>query len=150
MNPYSCDLRAKIVTLYEQGAGSIRQLAKRFQVSPDCVRRLLNHDRAHGQVAPLPYRRGPKPRLKRAHDEVLKALVEADNDATLNDLARRLKQATGVEVSASTISRALSRLNLSRKKRVSKPVKYTVSRNKLNDTPSGRSCETSIRSISCF
>ncbi|MEL6224815.1 MAG: helix-turn-helix domain-containing protein [Cyanobacteria bacterium J06627_8] len=94
MNPYSCDLREKIVTLYEQGEGSIRQLAKRFQVSPDCVRRLLKHDRAHGQVAPLPYRRGPQPSLKNSHDEVLKELVEADNDATLTTLARRLKQAT--------------------------------------------------------
>ncbi|MEO1520970.1 MAG: hypothetical protein AAFU78_09335, partial [Cyanobacteria bacterium J06633_2] len=65
---------------------------------------------------------GPQPRLKRTHDEVLKELVEADNDATLTALASRLNQATGVEVSASTMSRALSRLKLSREKRVSKPV----------------------------
>jgi len=54
MKPYSCDPRAEIVTLYGQGEGSIRPLAKRFQVSPDCVRRLLKHYRAHGHVAPLP------------------------------------------------------------------------------------------------
>jgi transposase len=38
MRPHSADLRRRIVTLYERGEGSIRQLAKRFQVSPDSVR----------------------------------------------------------------------------------------------------------------
>ena len=33
MRPHSADLRHRIVTLYEQGEGAIRQLAKRFQVS---------------------------------------------------------------------------------------------------------------------
>lgn len=41
MNSYSLDLRQKIVDCYENNEGSIRQLAKRFKVSPDCVRRLL-------------------------------------------------------------------------------------------------------------
>ena len=40
MKPYSLDLRQKIVVAYENKEGSIRQLAKRFKVSPDCVRRL--------------------------------------------------------------------------------------------------------------
>ena len=35
MRPHSADLRQRIVTLYEQGERLIRQLAKRFQVSPD-------------------------------------------------------------------------------------------------------------------
>lgn len=43
MRPYSCDLRQKIVSLYNQGEGSIRQLAHRFAVSPDFVQRLLKH-----------------------------------------------------------------------------------------------------------
>ena len=118
MKPYSSDLREKIVTLYQRGDGSIRQLAKRFQVSQDCVRRLLKHHQEHGSVAPLVYRRGPQPTLQPAHDALLKEWIEADNDATLEALATRLFNATGVRVSPSTISRALSRLNLSRKKRV--------------------------------
>ncbi|MEM6437879.1 MAG: helix-turn-helix domain-containing protein [Cyanobacteria bacterium P01_D01_bin.115] len=43
MRPHSADLRQRIVTLYEQGEGSIRQLAQRFQVSPDSVLHKLAH-----------------------------------------------------------------------------------------------------------
>ena len=41
MKPYSLDLRQKIVESYKNQEGSIRHLAKRFKVSPDCVRRLV-------------------------------------------------------------------------------------------------------------
>jgi transposase len=46
MRPHSADLRRRIVTLYERGEGSIRQLAKRFQVSQDSVRCLIKQYRA--------------------------------------------------------------------------------------------------------
>ena len=55
--------------------------------------------------------------LNAKHHEVLRDLVEADNDATLPQLAQRLAARTGIQVSASTISRTLSKLNMTRKKR---------------------------------
>ena len=117
MRPHSADLRQRIVTLYEQGEGSIRQLAKRFQVSPDSVRLLLKQYRDTGSIAPKPYTGGPQPMLQAPHHEVLRELVEADNDATLVQLAERLGERTGVQVSGSTISRTLSQLNMTRKKK---------------------------------
>jgi transposase len=50
MRPHSPDLRQRIVTLYEQGKGSIRGLAERFQVSPDSVRLLVGQYRATGSI----------------------------------------------------------------------------------------------------
>jgi arginine repressor len=47
----------------------------------------------------------------------LRELVEADNDATLVQLAERLDERTGVRVSGSTISRTLSKLDITRKKK---------------------------------
>ena len=117
MRPHSSDLRQRIVTLYEQGEGSIRSLAKRFQVSPDSVRLLVKQYRATGSIAPKPYAGGPQATLKAEHHEVLRDLVEADNDATLPQLAQRLAARTGVQVSGSTISRTLRKLNLTRKKK---------------------------------
>jgi transposase len=117
MRPHSADLRQRIVTLYEQGEGSIRQLAKRFQVSPDSVRLLLKQYRATGSIDPKPYTGGPQPTLQASHHEVLRELVEADNDATLVQLAERLDERTGVRVSGSTISRTLSKLDITRKKK---------------------------------
>ena len=117
MRPHSADLRQRLVTLYEPGEGSIRQLAKRFQVSPDSVRLLVKQYRATGSIAPKPYTGGPQPKLQASHHEVLRALVEADNDATLVQLAERLGERTGVCVSGSTISRPLSQLDMTRKKK---------------------------------
>lgn len=117
MRPHSADLRQRIVTLYEQGEGSIRQLAQRFQVSPDSVRLLVKQYRATGSIAPKSYTGGPQPTLQASHHEVLRELVEADNDATLVQLAERLDKRTGVRVSGSTISRTLSKLNLTRQKK---------------------------------
>ena len=117
MRPHSADLRQRIVTRYEHGEGSIRQLAKRFQVSPDSVRWRVKQYRATGSIAPTPYTGGPQPTLQATHHEVLRELVEADKDATLVQLAERLGERTEVYVSGSTISRTLSKLGSTRKKK---------------------------------
>lgn len=117
MCPHSSDLWQRIVTLYKQGEGSIRGLAQRFQVSPDSVRLLVNQYRVTGSLAPKPYTGGPQVTLKAEHHEVLRELVEADNDATLPQLAQRLAERTGVQVSGSTISGTLRKLNLTREKK---------------------------------
>ncbi|MEM6521823.1 MAG: transposase [Cyanobacteria bacterium P01_D01_bin.71] len=117
MRPHSADLRQRIVTLYEQEEGSIRQLAQRFQVSPDSVHLLVKQYRATGSIALKPYTGGPQPKLQAAHYAVLRELLEADNDATLAQLAERLRERTGVFVSGSTISRTLGQLDITRKKK---------------------------------
>lgn len=48
---------------------------------------------------PKAYTRGTKPQLNQTHYRVLKGLLEADNDATLPQLATRLQARTGMEVS---------------------------------------------------
>ena len=116
MKPYSLDLRQKIVDCYENNEGSIRQLAKRFKVSPDCVRRLLKHFYEQGTIEPKSYSGGNQPLLQSPHLEVLTTLVEEDNDATLPQLAQRLEAQTNLTVSSSTISRGIKKLNLTRKK----------------------------------
>ena len=116
MNSYSLDLRQKIVDCYENKDGSIRQLAQRFKVSPDCVRRLLKRFYEEGTIEPKSYSGGNKPLLQSSHLEVLATLVEEDNDATLPQLAQRLEAQTNLTVSNSTISRGIKKLNLTRKK----------------------------------
>ena len=116
MNSYSLDLRQKIVDCYENKEGSIRQLAKRFTVSPDCVRRLLKRFYKEGTIEPKSYSGGNLPLLQSSHLEILTTLVEEDNDATLPQLAQRLEAQTNLTVSSSTISRGIKKLNLTRKK----------------------------------
>lgn len=116
MKPYSLDLRQKIVDSYENQEGSIRQLAKRFKVSPDCVRRLLKRYYTEGTIEPKSYSGGNQPSLQPLHLSVLTNLVQEDNDATLVQLNHRLQAKTGLQVSTSTISRGIKKLNLTRKK----------------------------------
>ena len=116
MKPYSLDLRQKIVESYENQEGSIRQLAKRFKVSPDCVRRLIKRYYTEGTIQPKSYTGGNQPMLQSQHLEILTILVEEDNDATLPQLAQRLEAKTNLRVSNSTISRGIKKLNLTRKK----------------------------------
>ena len=133
MKPYSVDLRKKIVTLYQRKEGSIRQLAKRFQVSPDFVRRLLKQERETGSITPKPYNRGSKARLNATHHAVLKQLVAADDKATLQQLAARLQEKTQVQVSSSTISRTLTKLGMLRTKKGLRKAKSIAARSHKNN-----------------
>lgn len=117
MKPYSLDLRQRIIESYHQGEGSIRQLAARYKVGRDCVRRLIKRHRETGSVAPLPSGGHKLTSLTPSHREKLLALVEEDNDATLAQLAQRLEDATQLKVSSSTLSRVLSQLDITRKKK---------------------------------
>ena len=127
MKPYSSDLRQKVVDAYENNEGSIRQLAQRFKVSPKFVHDLIKCYRQEGTIQPKPHAGGPAPTLQDEHLNVLKELVEQDNDATLNELAKRLFERTQILVSTSTIDRGLTKLNLTRKKRLSRIARRTLS-----------------------
>ena len=105
---------------YERREGSMRQLATRFRVSLSCLRDLLTRYRATGDVAPKPHGGGYPATLGAAGRDALHALVQASPDATLRELGTQLSMTQPVTVSQATISRALTRLGLPRKKNVSR------------------------------
>ena len=118
MKPSSQDLRLRIVQAYEREEGSMRQLATRFAVRLSCVCDLITGHRATGNVAPKPHGGGYPATLHPAGLEVVRELVQAEPDATLNELCTRLHAATQVTVSRPTMSRLLRQLNWPRKKHV--------------------------------
>jgi transposase len=120
MRSYSRDLRIRIVQAYENREGSMRQLATRFRVSLSCVRDLLTRYRTTGDVTPKPHGGGYPAKLDAARRDVLKTLVHATPDATLQELRTQLSTTQQVTVSQATISRALVKLDLPRKKNVSR------------------------------
>lgn len=120
MRPYSRDLRLRVVQAYENHEGSMRQLATRFRLSLSCVRDLLRRYRATGDVAPQPHGGGSPAKLTTSGLETLKTLVHATPDATLQELRTRLATTQQVTVSPATISRALTKLGLPRKKNLSR------------------------------
>ena len=117
MKPYSLDLRQKIIDVYETVPISQRQLAKRFGVTLSFIEKLLKQRRETGSIAPKVRMQQTPTKLNEADLAVLRQLVEAHNDATLEELRNLLKQATGIKVGRSTIDRMLKKLNLTLKKK---------------------------------
>jgi transposase len=114
MRPYSQDLRERIVDTVQRGEGTIRQIAERFLVSVSFVTRLLQLHRSSGSVEPRPHGGGNPSVLTPEDLERLRELIRKRPDATLQECAMHL----GSLCSLMTISRALKRLELPRKKKV--------------------------------
>ena len=114
MTPYSEDLRQRIVDTASRGDGTLRQIAQRFLVSISFVTRLLQLHRATGSVQPRPHGGGNPAALTSEDLERLCQLIRDRPDATLEECRVHL----GSSCSHATISRALSRLGLPRKKKI--------------------------------
>jgi transposase len=114
MTPYSQDLRKRILETVQRGDGSLRQIARRFLVSVSFVTRLLRLHRGTGSLEPKPHGGGNPAVLGPEDLERLRELVGQQPDATLEELRQRL----GASCSTMTISRALRKLGLPRKKKV--------------------------------
>jgi transposase len=120
MTPYSRDLRLRIVQAYTHQEGSMRQLATRVCVSLGCVRDRLRRYRATGEVAPQPHGGGAPAKLQAGQLDVIQRFVQQQADATRAELCTHLQATMQVTVSAATMSRALTKLGLPRKKHVSR------------------------------
>src|SRR3954447_12922265 len=114
MTPYSQDLRERILETVQRGEGSLRQIAQRFLVSLSFVVRLLQTYRRPGSIQPRPHRGGNPAKLGPEDLERLRELVQKQPDATLEELRQRL----GAACCLMTISRALCKLGLPRKKKI--------------------------------
>ena len=107
--PYSTDLRERVLAAGERREGTQAAIARRFGVCEATVENWLRQARQEGRRGPKPHAGGPPPRLTTDALAVLRALVLEDNAATLQEYADRL----------AVLCRALQRLDLLRKKRLS-------------------------------
>jgi transposase len=114
MTAYSQDLRQRILDTVQRGEGSLRQIARRFLVSVSFVTRLLRTHRDTGSLEPKPHGGGNPAVLTPEDLERLRELIRQQPDATLEECRQRL----GTSCSTMTISRALEKLGLPRKKKV--------------------------------
>lgn len=118
MTTYSIDLRERVVRAYEKGDGSIRQLARRYEVSKNTVQAWLERKRSSGVVTALPARGGKVSQLMGLEQE-LDALVKAHPDYTLAQYCEVWFEQQGVGVAESTMCRWLQQRELTLKKNTS-------------------------------
>lgn len=124
---YSFDLRKRIVDAVERGDGTKREIARLFGVNESFIYKLLRQKRERGDITPLPHGGGASAKLTETDLMALIDLVAETPDATLEELRQQMKKKVGVEVSQSTICRALQAVELTVKKRPGSPPKPTRS-----------------------
>jgi transposase len=124
MEPYSTDLRERVVMSVESGECNVPQAAKRYKVSAPSVERWLAQKRATGSCAPLPHA-GGKSRKLAAAEAVIRAAVKAQPDATLAELCEQVQHQAKITSDPSMMCRELARLDLPLKKSRSTPASGT-------------------------
>jgi len=114
MKPYSEDLRWRVVAAVDGGTPRA-EVARRFVVSVPTIKRWLKRRRETGDLAPRPVP-GPAPTKTVGLAEALPGRLRARPDATLEEQCAWWRGASGRAVSPSTMSRAITALNWTRKK----------------------------------
>lgn len=106
------EMRRKMLAAVARGE-PVNAVARRFEVTPQGLRKLLRTVRSRGHITPA--KPGPKKptKLTPADDALMLALIEQDPGITLNAIRERLS----VRVAESTVCRRLQRLGLTLKKR---------------------------------
>src|SRR5215218_4710343 len=117
MKAYSLDLRQRVLSAALRGDRTIPEVAEVFGVSLHFVNKMLRLHRAGADLAPRPHGGGYPARLLPRHEKLLRSEVRRRKDSTLEELRAHLEAEAGLSVSASTVSRALARLDLPRKKK---------------------------------
>jgi transposase len=121
MKTYSMDLRERVVAAVDRKEGTWDAIAARFRVSRAWIGKLLGQRRRNGSIAPRPRHTGRPPALDANGLDRLRAAIDADPDATPEELRR----AARVTCSPSTVRRALGRMGYTRKKSRSAPPSRT-------------------------
>ena len=140
---YSLDLRQKIVDAYDRGDISQRGLANQFGVAKSFVQKLLKQRRDTNSIAPKVREQQTQPKLTAEHRAILAELVEANNDATLEELCDQVEQQTGVRVGTTTMHNTLKQLELTVKKKRSTQTLKLVSGCKQHGSRFGRRSQLS-------
>jgi transposase len=114
MNAYSEDLREKIVEALGRGMGK-SQAARTFSVSLSSVKRYAKLAQEGRSLAPKK-RPGCKPKLDERASKLLQADLEEHPFLTLQERCEYLRAVASVEVSRSTVCRAIKRMDSTSKK----------------------------------
>jgi len=111
-------LRERVLAACDAGTHTRREVAQQFDVCEAALYTWLRRRRETGAFVPKPHAGGHTSGLNAA---VLREIVEAKNDRTLEEYASLYFEKTGRRFHPSWLSRACTRLGITRKKRHSAP-----------------------------
>lgn len=114
--PYSLDLRERAVAAAREGTLSRAEVARQFRIGERTLYNWLEREKREGTLTPRPHGGGQAPAVDAAGLEILRSIVEQQNDRTLEEYAVLFEEKTGIRPSKSALDRALSRGRITRKK----------------------------------
>ena len=103
--------------VYHNEPLSQRAIAKRFCVAISFVQKLVKQYRDTQNIDPRTERCGVKLKLNAEQLLILAELIEANNDATLEELRYLLYQKIGFTISVATMGRMAKLLNMTKEKK---------------------------------
>ena len=119
--PYANDLRRKFLQAYEQGKGTLGELAEQFGVSEGWAKKISATRTRTGQIERPPWRRGPVSRVTVTVQEWMGEQIRKQPDLTLRELQAQLQAVQGVGLSIGRLWLALRQMGLRLKKSHSMP-----------------------------
>ena len=118
--PLPNELRSRVVEAFNEGSGSLVEIANRFCVSSSSVHRWAKLDELYGDFSPNPHNGGPMRLISDDDLDKIRALVEEKPDRSIKELTMEWNLKNELSVSRSVMGRALLRANLSFKKNFSR------------------------------
>lgn len=117
--PLPLELRSRVVNAYNDGEGSVREIAQRFCVCARSIFRWLALERCSNDLSPKQARKGPAPKISEKSFDELNDFCMRKPDRTVAELAQDWSKEKDQPISRSSMGRALLRAGLSLKKRLS-------------------------------
>lgn len=114
MSGYGVDLRERVIKAWESGRTQA-WIAETFSISVSSIKRYIRRYKATGNVSPTQQGR-EQPLIKTSDEAAIRAMVARKSDAGLVWYCAEWEQTSGIKVSPQTMSRALLRFGLPRKK----------------------------------
>jgi transposase len=118
MKVFSLDLRQRIFDAYNENIFVTQdEIAKRFNVSPGFVAKLVRQFKKTGSIDIVTRLLQTPSKLNPIQMTVLKELIEEKNDSTLQELCKALEEKISIKIATSTMSRMVRKLGFTRKKK---------------------------------
>lgn len=142
---YDDDLREKLLSAYDQGKGSLVELAERFGVSEGWAWKISAQRNRTGEFKRPQYRPGRKPHVDGPTQQLVMRWVQTQPDLTLAEIEAKLLLEAKVELSRGRVWYLLRKLGLRLKKSRSTPASATPKRTGKEDRPILKSSRGSTR-----
>ena len=124
--PYANDLRRKFLQAYDEGEGTLEELAEQFRVSLGWAKKISARRTRTGATDAPVWRHGPESRVTPALQDWMRDQIRGQPDLTLRELRQRLAESKQLALSMGRIWLALRQMGLPLKKNRSTPRSKTA------------------------